>query len=120
MNEVQRRVVAGRCSEMLGRGGKSAVAALGDEPQHRDQGRAARSKPGSSRPIGSGPSVAATQPPIDKQPGLLEALDELVASRQPGAIRCRCCAGPRSRPTNLADDLCARASGLRRHRAGGS
>ena len=78
LNERQRRVVAGATSEMLGRGGKSAVAAAsgmsrntvikaerevtaGIEPSER-----LRAPGGGDRPL------------IDKQPGLLEALDELV------------------------------------------
>ena len=40
-----------------------------------------------------------------KQPGLLEALDELVGIPRLGATRCRVCAGRRSRPGNLADEL---------------
>ena len=78
MNEVQRRVVAGATSEMLGRGGKTAVATAsgmsrntvikahaeidaGIEPSDR-----LRAPGGGDKPL------------IDKQPGLLEALDELV------------------------------------------
>src|SRR5215207_2978088 len=78
MNEVQRRVVVGGASEMLGRGGKTAVAtasgvsrntvikaetevAAGIEPAVR-----LRAPGGGDRPL------------IDKQPGLLEALDGLV------------------------------------------
>jgi hypothetical protein len=78
MNELQRRVVAGAMAEMLGRGGKSAVAeasgmsrntvikaerevAAGMAPSDR-----LRTPGGGDRPL------------IDKQPGLLEALDELV------------------------------------------
>jgi hypothetical protein len=78
LNEVQRRVVAGACSEMLGHGGKTIVATasgmsrntvikaereatLGIEPSER------------LRPVGGGDHKA-----IEKQPGLLEALDELV------------------------------------------
>jgi hypothetical protein len=78
MNEVQRRVVAGAVAEMLGRGGKTAVAAAsgmsrntvikaeaevaaGIEPSDR-----LRAPGGGDRPL------------VDRQPGLLEALDELV------------------------------------------
>ena len=78
LNEVQRRVVAGAMAEALGRGGKSAVAdasgmsrntvikaerevAAGIEPSVRQ------------RAIGGGDIKAEV-----KQPGLLEALDELV------------------------------------------
>jgi hypothetical protein len=78
LNERQRRVVAGAFSEMLGRGGKSVVAAAssmsrntvikaerevaeGIEPAER-----LRAPGGGDRPL------------IEKQPGLLQALDELV------------------------------------------
>jgi transposase len=78
LNERQRRVVAGACSQMLGHGGKSAVAHAsgvsrntvikaerevedGIEPSER-----LRALGGGDRPL------------IDKQPGLLEALDNLV------------------------------------------
>jgi hypothetical protein len=78
MNELQRRVVAGATAEMLGRGGKTAVAeasgmsrntvikaerevATGVEPSDR------------LRAVGGGDKLL-----IDKQPGLLEALDDLV------------------------------------------
>ena len=78
LNEVQRRVVAGAMAEALGRGGKTAVAeasgmsrntvikaerevTAGIEPQVRQ------------RAIGGGDIKAEV-----KQPGLLEALDELV------------------------------------------
>lgn len=78
MNELQRRVVAGAAAEMLGRGGKSQVATAsgmsrntvikavaevseGVEPSHR------------LRALGGG-----DKPLTDKQPGLLEALDQLV------------------------------------------
>jgi transposase len=78
LNERQRRVVAGACSQMLGHGGRSAVAHAsgvsrntvikaerevedGIEPSER-----LRALGGGDRPL------------IDKQPGLLEALDNLV------------------------------------------
>jgi hypothetical protein len=78
LNEVQRRVVAGAMASGLGRGGKSAVAVasgmsrntvikaerevlLGMEPSSRQ------------RALGGG-----DRPSEVKQPGLLEALDELV------------------------------------------
>jgi Rhodopirellula transposase DDE domain len=84
MNEVQRRVVAGAMAEMLGRGGKTAVAETsgmsrntvikaereihaGIEPRER------------LRAVGGG-----DKPLIDKQPGLLEALDELVGPETRG------------------------------------
>ena len=84
MNELQRRVVAGAAAEMLGRGGKTAVAvasgmsrntvikaeaevAAGIEPSDR-----LRAPGGGDKPL------------TDKQPGLLEALDGLVAPETRG------------------------------------
>ncbi len=78
LNERQRRVVAGAAAELLGRGGKTAVAeaagmsrntvikavaevATGIDPSDR-----LRAPGGGDKPL------------VDKQPGLLEALDELV------------------------------------------
>ena len=60
LNEMQRRVVAGAASQMLGRGGKTAVAA-GIAPSKR-----LRAPGGGDKPL------------IERQPGLLEALDGLV------------------------------------------
>jgi hypothetical protein len=84
LNEMQRRVMAGAAAEMLGRGGKTAVAAAagmsrntvikaelevvaGIEPSDR-----LRVPGGGDRPL------------TDKQPGLLEALDGLVAPETRG------------------------------------
>src|SRR5487761_1764115 len=78
MDELQRRVVAGAVAEMLGRGGKTAVAGAsgmsrntvikaerevtqGVEPSER-----LRAPGGGDRPL------------TEKQPGLLDALDKLV------------------------------------------
>ena len=78
MNEVQRRVVAGAASEMFGRGGKTAVAVASG------MSRNTVIKAESEVIAGIGPSdrlrVAGggDKPLIDKQPGLLDALDELV------------------------------------------
>jgi len=104
MNEVQRRVVAGATSEMLGRGGKTAVAsasglsrntvikaeaevAAGIEPSHR------------LRAPGGGDKAL-----IDKQPGLLAALDELVHPETRGNPMSLLRWTSKS-STNLADDL---------------
>ncbi|GAC1663451.1 MAG: ISAzo13 family transposase [Candidatus Dormibacteraceae bacterium] len=78
MNELQRRVVAGAAAEMLGRGGKSAVAAASGMSRNtviKAQGEvAAGIEPSAQlRALGGG-----DRPLTDKQPGLLEALDELV------------------------------------------
>ena len=78
MNEVQRRVVAGAASEMLGRGGKSAVAAA--------SGMSRNTVIKAEREVAAGiePAVrlraagGGDKPLVDKQAGLLEALDDLV------------------------------------------
>ena len=75
MNEVQRRVVAGATSEMLGRGGKTAVAVASGMSRNTviktetSEGR--RRAVAASRAPGGGDRSL-----IDTQPGLLEALDE--------------------------------------------
>ena len=78
MNEVQRRVVAGAASEMLGHGGKTAVAAASGMSRNTVIKAQAEVVAGivpsdRLRAVGGG-----DKPLIDKQPGLLEALDELV------------------------------------------
>ena len=78
MNEVQRRVVAGAASEMLGRGGKSAVAAASGMSRNtviKAQAEVTSGIEPSARLRAPG---GGDRPLIDKQPGLLEALDELV------------------------------------------
>jgi hypothetical protein len=78
LNEVQRRVVAGAMSEMLGRGGKSAVASGSGMSRNTVIKAQAEVEAGivpSDRLRASG---GGDRPAIDKQPGLLEALDELV------------------------------------------
>jgi hypothetical protein len=78
MNEVQRRVVGGAVSEMLGRGGKTAVAVASG------MSRNTVIKAQAEIEVGIEPSDRLRAPGggdkllIDKQPGLLEALDELV------------------------------------------
>jgi Rhodopirellula transposase DDE domain len=78
MNEVQRRVAAGAASEMLGRGGKTAV------PTASGMSRNTVIKAESEVAAGIEPTVrlravgGGDKPLIGKQPGLLEALDELV------------------------------------------
>jgi transposase len=78
MNEVQRRVVAGAAAEMFGRGGKSAVALASGMSRNtviKAEGEVI---------AGIEPSVRLRAPGggdkslLDAQPGLLEALDELV------------------------------------------
>lgn len=78
MNEVQRRVVAGAAAEMLGRGGKTAVASASG------MSRNTVIKAEAQVAAGIEPTVRVRAPGggdkllIDKQPGLVEALDELV------------------------------------------
>jgi hypothetical protein len=95
MNEVQRRVVAGATARMLGRGSKTAVAAASGVSRNtviKGEGEIA---------AGIEPSVRLRAPGggdkslFDAQPGLLEALDELVYP-ETRANRCRSCAGRRS------------------------
>jgi hypothetical protein len=78
MNEVQRRVVAGAAAEMFGRGGKNAVA------NASGMSRNTVIKAEGEVIAGIEPSVRLRAPGggdkslLDGQPGLLEALDELV------------------------------------------
>jgi transposase len=78
LNEMQRRVVAGAMASCLGRGGKSAVA------EASGMSRNTVIKAESEVQAGIEPSVRQRAPgggdrPAEvKQPGLLEALDELV------------------------------------------
>ena len=78
LNEVQRRVVAGAVARSMGRGGKTAVAAAAG------MSRKTLTKAVGEVDAGILPSDrlrapgAGDKPAIDKQPGLLEALDGLV------------------------------------------
>jgi transposase len=78
MNELQRRVVAGATAEMLGRGGKSAVAKASGMSRNTVIKAEAEVVGGIEpstrlRAPGGGDKLA-----IDKQSGLLAALDDLV------------------------------------------
>ncbi|MBA3409822.1 MAG: ISAzo13 family transposase, partial [Geodermatophilaceae bacterium] len=78
MNEMQRRVVAGAVAEMLGRGGKTVVAAASGMSRNTvikaESEVAAGIEPSARlRALGGG-----DKPLTEKQPGLLEALDGLV------------------------------------------
>lgn len=78
LNEVQRRVVAGAMAKALGRGGKTAVAeasGLGRNTVSKGEREVRAGIEPSDRLRAEG---AGDKPAIDKQPGLLEALDELV------------------------------------------
>src|SRR5215212_6937246 len=78
LNEVQRRVVAGAMARALGHGGKTAVAAasgLSWNTVIKAQAEVEAGIEPSERLRAPG---AGDKPAVDKQPGLLEALDELV------------------------------------------
>ena len=77
-NELQRRVVAGAMSEMLGRGGKTEVAVASGMSRNtviKAEGEVIAGIEPSSRlrAVGGGDKSL-----LDTQPGLLAALDELV------------------------------------------
>jgi hypothetical protein len=104
LNEVQRRVVAGAMSEMLGRGGKTAVAVASGMSRNtviKAEGEVKAGIEPSDRlraPGGGDKSL------IDTQPGLLEALDELVNPETRGNPMSRLRWTSKS-STKLADDL---------------
>jgi len=78
MNEVQRRVVGGAAAEMFGRGGKTAVAVASGMSRNtiiKAEAEVAAGIVPSERLRAEG---GGDKPLIDKQPGLLEALDGLV------------------------------------------
>jgi len=78
MNEVQRRVVAGAASEMLGRGGKTAVATASGMSRNTVIKAASEVAAGIEASDRLRAPGGGDKPLIDRQPGLLEALDELV------------------------------------------
>jgi hypothetical protein len=78
MNELQRRVVAGAAAEMLGRGGKSAVAVASGMSRNTVIKAEAEVAAGIEPSVRLRAPGGGDKPLIDKQPGLLEALDELV------------------------------------------
>ena len=78
LNELQRRVVAGAMAEALGRGGKTVVASASGMSRNtviKAQAEIAAGISPSDRLRAPG---GGDRPLTDKQPGLLEALDELV------------------------------------------
>jgi hypothetical protein len=78
LNELQRRVVAGAAAEMLGRGGKTAVATASGMSRNtviKAEAEVASGIEPSARLRAPG---GGDKPLVDKQPGLSEALDELV------------------------------------------
>jgi len=111
MNEVQRRVVAGAASEMLGRGGKTAVATA--------SGMSRNTVIKAETEVGEGIEPAARlrapgggdKALIDRQPGLLEALDELVHPESRGNPMSLLRWTSKS-STNLAEDLVRQGFGV--------
>jgi len=104
MNEVQRRVVAGAAAEMFGRGGKTAVALASGMSRNtviKAEGEVI---------AGIDPSVRLRAPGggdkslLDTQPGLLEALDELVYPQTRGNPMSKLRWTSKS-STKLADEL---------------
>ena len=84
MNELQRRVVAGAAAEMLGRGGETAVAVASGMSRNtviKAEAEVAAGIEPSDRLRAAG---GGDKPLVDKQPGLLEALDALVAPETRG------------------------------------
>jgi transposase len=78
LNEVQRRVVAGSVARALGHGGKTAVAAASGLSRNTVIKAQAEVEAGIEPSERLRAAGAGDKPAIDKQPGLLEALDELV------------------------------------------
>ena len=106
LNELQRRVVAGAAAEMLGRGGKSLVAGASGMSRNtvikaETEVRSGIEPTERLRAPGGGDKLL-----IDKQPGLLEALDELVSPETRGTPMSRLRWTQKS-STKLADELSA-------------
>jgi transposase len=78
LNEVQRRVVAGAMARALGRGGKTAAAKASGLSRNTVIKAQAEVEAGIEPSVRLRATGAGDKPAIDKQPGLLEALDELV------------------------------------------
>jgi hypothetical protein len=78
LNEMQRRVVAGAASQMLGRGGKTAVAAASGMSRNTVIKAEAEVVAGVEPSVRLRAPGGGDKPLTDKQPGLLEALDGLV------------------------------------------
>jgi len=78
LNERQRRVVAGAAAELLGRGGKTAVAEAAEMSRNTVIKAAAEVASGIEPSDRLRAPGGGDKPLSEKQPGLLEALDELV------------------------------------------
>lgn len=104
VNEVQRRVVVGAAAEMLGRGGKTAVATASGMSRNtviKAEAEVAAGIEPSARLRAAG---GGDKPLIEKQPGLLEALDKLVHPATRGNPMSLLRWTSKS-STNLAEDL---------------
>ncbi len=104
MNELQRRVVAGATAQMLGRGGKSAVAHASGMSRNtviKAEGEVAAGIKPSLRlraPGGGDKSL------LDTQPGILDALDKLISPDLQGSSTSKLRWTSKS-STTLADQL---------------
>jgi Rhodopirellula transposase DDE domain len=78
LNEVQRRVVAGAMANVLGRGGKTAVSDASGMSRNTVIKAVSEVDAGIQPSMRLRPPGAGAKPLIETQPGLLEALDELV------------------------------------------
>ena len=78
LDERQRRLVVGAAAVMVGRGGKTRVAELSGLSRPTVAKGAAQIEAGAEVTDRLRAPGAGEKPAIDKQPGLLEALDELV------------------------------------------
>lgn len=78
LNEMQRRVVAGAAAEMLGRGGKTRVAEAAGMSRNTVIKAQGEVEAGMEPTVRQRAPGGGDKPAIDKQPGLSEALDDLV------------------------------------------
>jgi transposase len=78
LNERQRRVVAGAMAKALGRGGKTRVAEASGMSRNTVIKAQAEVEAGAEPSVRQRAPGGGDKPAIEKQPGLLEALDELV------------------------------------------
>jgi len=104
MNEMQRRVLAGAAAEMLGRGGKTAVASASGMSRNTVIKAEAEVNAGIEPSARLRAPGGGDKPLTDRQPGLLEALDELVYPETRGNPMSRLRWTSKS-STNLAEDL---------------
>jgi len=104
MNELQRRVVAGAAADMLGRGGKTAVATASGMSRNTVIKAQAEVVAGIEPTVRLRAPGGGDKPLTAKQPGLLEALDDLVHPETRGNPMSLLRWTAKS-STNLAEDL---------------